>query len=32
MISENEIKIIPDKSFDENCGFLKKYFIKLIEK
>jgi hypothetical protein len=30
--SENETKVIPDKDFEENWSFLKKYFIKLIKK
>ncbi len=32
VFSENVTKIIPDKGFDENWSFLKKYFIKLIKK
>jgi len=31
VFSEDETKIIPDKDFDENWSFLKKYFIKLIK-
>ncbi len=31
VFSENETKIFPDKDFDENWSFLKKYFIKLIK-